>query len=278
MHHRTTTLSLAILAALTTNALAQPGGSGGRGGGRQGGTPPDPAQFIDRMMQNDTNGDGKLSRDELPGRFADRLFENGDANSDGFLDRAELEQAANNLAQRRPGSQRPGQQGDRQGRLNRPGNPDARTPRGDTRAAAAPAALNFEHGMDQAGRALRQLRRSQFDNASRVNDLRAIQAMQTGLMAAKGRVHEAPVADQAEKRYGDDMVTFRSDLRLSLIQAVMESLALEAAIIEGNAEAAKESLAMLLEVRNESHDAFQPEEEEEEDTIPEPTSVRPSDT
>jgi hypothetical protein len=82
-----TTLGLAVLASSTTLALAQPGGGGG--GGRPGG-PPDPQQFIDRMMQNDANGDGKLSRDEVPGRFAERMFDNNDANGDGFIDREEL--------------------------------------------------------------------------------------------------------------------------------------------------------------------------------------------
>lgn len=283
MHHNTTKiLGIAILAALTTTALAQGGGgrggSGGQGGGgRQGSTPPDPAQFIERMMANDANGDDKLSRDELPGRFAERMFDTSDTNGDGFVDRAELQTVAEGFAQRRASGQRPGQQGQPGQQPGvRPGAPEGVAPGQGRGPAVALGELDFEHGMDMTGRALRQLRRSPFDDESRPDDMRAIQAFQTGLLAAKGRVREVAMAPQAEARYGNDLVTYRSDLRLSLIQAVMESLALEAAVIEGDAAAAKESLAMLLEVRKESHEAFQPEDEDEDD-IPEPKSVLPSD-
>ena len=42
-----------------TREEAGVGGRGGRGGG-------DPAQMVDRWMENDANGDGKLSEDEVP--------------------------------------------------------------------------------------------------------------------------------------------------------------------------------------------------------------------
>ncbi len=110
-----TTLGLAVLASSTTLALAQPGGGGG--GGRPGG-PPDPQQFIDRMMQNDANGDGKLSRDEVPGRFAERMFDNNDANGDGFIDREELPEGGRGL--------RPVRAGRARARAWRPDSPDSR--------------------------------------------------------------------------------------------------------------------------------------------------------
>jgi hypothetical protein len=287
MHNPTATkLAVSILAALTTAAMAQPGGGGGRpggggGGGRQGG-PPDPAQFIDRMMENDANGDGKLSADELPGRFAERLFENGDANKDGFLDRAELQTAFDGFAQRRQEGQRPGQTGE-QDRQGRQGGADRRAPGSGGGAGGNAVAFNFETGMSQAGRALSGLRRSKFDDASRTSDLRLIQAVQSGLISAKSQAGNIPMAPQAEKRYGDDEVTYRSDFRLMMIQTIMETLALEAAVIEGDTAGAKESLEHLLAARSDSHDAFQPEEDdhdehEEETAIPEPNRVRPGTT
>ncbi|HMO64122.1 MAG TPA: EF-hand domain-containing protein, partial [Verrucomicrobiota bacterium] len=59
-------------------------GRGGRGGpGGMG----DPAQIVDRWMENDANGDGKLSEDEraeMPGFMAQALMR-ADADGDGVL-------------------------------------------------------------------------------------------------------------------------------------------------------------------------------------------------
>jgi Ca2+-binding EF-hand superfamily protein len=46
--------------------------------------------MVDRLFdENDNDGDGKLSRDEMPKR-AERLFDRADTNEDGFVDRSEL--------------------------------------------------------------------------------------------------------------------------------------------------------------------------------------------
>lgn len=50
-------------------------------------------QMIEQLMQNDKNGDGKLSADELPGPMAQQLIQNGDKNRDGALSKDELTQA-----------------------------------------------------------------------------------------------------------------------------------------------------------------------------------------
>jgi collagen type III alpha len=54
-----------------------PGGPGGPGGKR-----PD-------LMSFDKNGDGKLSREEAP-EWMQSFFDRVDTNSDGFIDRAEM--------------------------------------------------------------------------------------------------------------------------------------------------------------------------------------------
>ena len=90
-----------------------PGGPGGFSGGR-----PDPAQFVSRMMENDANKDGKLSEDELP-EFMRRGFARMDENSDGSVDKAELEAAARRFGEGRgPGG--PGGPGGERGNRERP--------------------------------------------------------------------------------------------------------------------------------------------------------------
>jgi hypothetical protein len=230
---------------------------------------PSPTEYADRMLRdNDANGDGKIAKDEMSGRFSDRLFEMGDTNQDGFLERPELEKVAEGFAERRrnagegvaPGQERP-----------QPG----------AERAAAFGQSGFEGSMRLAGRSLRQLRRSALDNDSRERDLELIQAIQSALVAAKGATAEVEMAPQAKETYGDDTGKFRTDLRLRLNQAVFEALAFEAAILEGDSAAAKESLEELIKVQQEGHDAFQPEEDEEEEEeageVPPPSRGRPAD-
>lgn len=68
-----------------------PMGPGGPGG--------DPARFVERMMENDKNGDGKLTAEELPGPMA-QMVQDGDKNGDGALDREELTAAVEEMNKR----------------------------------------------------------------------------------------------------------------------------------------------------------------------------------
>jgi Ca2+-binding EF-hand superfamily protein len=72
-----------------------------------GGPMGDPAQFAERMMQNDKNGDGKLTEDEVPA-FLRPMLQGADANGDGAIDRAELGTVAENMRNRFPGAGGPG--------------------------------------------------------------------------------------------------------------------------------------------------------------------------
>jgi Ca2+-binding EF-hand superfamily protein len=49
----------------------------------------DPTEMVTRMMTYDKNGDGKLSKEELPERIQG-LIQRADLNKDGFVDKEEL--------------------------------------------------------------------------------------------------------------------------------------------------------------------------------------------
>ena len=90
-------------------------GGGPRGGGQGG-----PGDFVSRLMENDKNKDGKLSKDEIPERMQ-RMVERLDGNADGVLDKSELQAAARRFGGggqrgRGPG----GNQGERPQRRQRP--------------------------------------------------------------------------------------------------------------------------------------------------------------
>ncbi len=108
---------------LTQDEMRPAFGPGGRDPGRPEGRGPDGAggggkrssEMVDTLMSFDKDGDGKLSKEEVPERMQG-LFARGDANSDGFLTREELTKMAESQA----GSTSP-QQGREEGRDRRLG-------------------------------------------------------------------------------------------------------------------------------------------------------------
>jgi Ca2+-binding EF-hand superfamily protein len=85
-------------------SLAEASSQGGPGGplgpGGPGGQFGDPNQMIDRLMQNDKNGDGKLTADELPGQMAQQMIRDGDKDGDGALSKVEITQAMQEMQNR----------------------------------------------------------------------------------------------------------------------------------------------------------------------------------
>jgi hypothetical protein len=86
---------------LSAEELRPAVGPGGRGGpGFGGGTP---TQILATFMAFDKDGDGKVSKAELPERFQN-LMATGDTNKDGFLDKDELTKIAETRASARGGT------------------------------------------------------------------------------------------------------------------------------------------------------------------------------
>jgi Ca2+-binding EF-hand superfamily protein len=83
-----------------TLAEVSPRGAAGPGG--PAGPAWDPTQFVDRLMEDDKNGDGNLSADEVTDTVRP-MIEGADQNGDGIFDRAELTAHVQNMRNRAPG-------------------------------------------------------------------------------------------------------------------------------------------------------------------------------
>ncbi len=80
-----------------------PGGERGERGGRSSGA----GGMMDRLMSQDKNEDGKLSKDEVDERMLP-MFDRLDSNSDGSIDKSEIEAAAARMGGSRGGRGGPG--------------------------------------------------------------------------------------------------------------------------------------------------------------------------
>ena len=87
-------------------------GEGGRGGREETGdtAPPSADEMVKTWMAFDKNGDGKLTRDEVPERMQG-VFDRADSNQDGVLTADEIRQNAQSQAA--PGGNRGGREGGR---------------------------------------------------------------------------------------------------------------------------------------------------------------------
>lgn len=214
----------------------QQGPGGQRPAGQRGG---DPAQMVDRVMQADANGDGKLSKEEMPPMLVERIWERADTNKDGFVDRVELEVVAKEGGMR-------GGQGGQAGQGSQGG-----------RGNAGGAAMNFEGAMKQANGAYKALRASALDAASLKTDLEAVQRLQMGLVGSKGTIASVPVSDAAKAKYGEDKAAYEKAFRKSLLASIMVSFEIEQAILDGDSAAAKAGLTKLHDTEESGHSLFQ---------------------
>ncbi|MFO0875426.1 MAG: EF-hand domain-containing protein [Phycisphaerales bacterium] len=231
-------------AAAPTQPPPPPGGPGGPGGAGRG--PIDPAQLIERIMESDTNKDGKLSKEEMSGPLGERIFERADTNHDGFIDREELVVFAKVEVESRAAGREGGRGGARGGQ---------------------PA--TFEGGMKQAGRAFNALKKSAFDRASRTGDLEAVQGLQSGLLAAKGQVSTVPMSEKAKAKFGSDKAAYETDFRRQLLKALGDAMALEVALLDDKSDAARAAFGRVVQAQDAGHLLFQEAEGDDDGGRPE---------
>lgn len=200
-----------------------------------------PSQLTSRLMRMDTDGDGRLSRDEVgETRFA-VAFDTADANGDGYLTKEEITLF---VQTRRPGGPQ-GARGDR---------PDVSPP---NEAAAKDPRQAFDEAMSIGGRALRGLRRTKFEADTFERDLDAVLALQTGLFEARRHLAAIPMSAAAREKFGGDEASYRRSFQRHLATSLLAGLQLEIAILDGDATAASEIVQRIVEDRNRSHDLFE---------------------
>ena len=204
------------------------------------------AQLIDRLMQGDANGDGKLSAEELPPAMSERLLGRADANSDGLIERSELDTAV-----------RDGVIG---ARGNRGGAGAGAGPAGDRMGAGGPS-QGVGGAMRQVGRAVRGLKESAFDAASRKSDLDLVQQAQMGLVGSKSNAAALRMSDSARGRFGEDRASFETAFRAQMLDAIAQSIELERALLAGNGDAARAAFAKMNTAQEAGHELFQPADE-----------------
>ena len=167
---------LAVLAACAwlvamPNAMAQPprGGPGGPGFGVGRGGPPGP-QFLERL---DKNGDGKLTKEEVPD-FAWQRLSRLDTNQDGVVSKDELVRAGSDNRPDASGDRRPPRDqsardrrdtGDQNARSRRPG-PAGPRPLASPSAQIAPCVPTRRTGLKNLTRLTRLTSADKADKAS----------------------------------------------------------------------------------------------------------------
>lgn len=102
------------------------GGGQGRPSGSAGGGRPGGGGGRGNLMDNDKDGDGKISKDEAPA-FMQQFFDRMDANSDGFIDQAEISKARQSRQRSGAGGGRPGGPGGSGGGPGGPGGSGGRS-------------------------------------------------------------------------------------------------------------------------------------------------------
>jgi len=195
-------------------------------------TPANADFIVKSLMRGDKNGDGKLSPEEIPPQIKDR-FGSIDANKDGLIDQDELSAFAK-TQDKSGGARRGGGQGQ-----------------------------NFEGAMKQINRGFTALEKSAFNAESKAQDLANVQMVEAGIVNAKGMISTVKMASQAKEKYGVDTVKYESDMRSQLLATLTVAMALENAVIRGDAAGAKELVAKLDQEEEEGHDMFKREENEE---------------
>lgn len=156
----------------------------------------------------------------------------------------------------------------RPGGRGMPVNPEQERPRQPGQGAPQ-AMMSFHDHMENAGRSFRGLGRAMRGaGAAEAADpamlWRSLDMLQFSLAGAKSRIEEVEMSDAAKAKFGEDRKAYQRALRVDLHAVIKEALALEEALIKGDAAAAGESARKLGDLQRDAHALFQPQDEDGE--------------
>ncbi|MHC4794518.1 MAG: EF-hand domain-containing protein [Planctomycetota bacterium] len=222
---------------------------GERPGANRGGRGGNPEMIADRMMRADADQDGRISTEEAAnGNGSGRFFTQADADGDGYVTRVEIIAFVESRAGNRPTGNRPTGRSDEMTRATQDA-PSATKPV-DPREA-------FHDAMEASGRALRSIRRAKFDDVTLATDLKAIRTLQMSLMTAKQHTASIPMSDAAKAKFGSDEKAYQAAFQIDMIKALLATLEVEQAALEGDVAKAKAAVKAIVVVRSDSHDLFE---------------------
>lgn len=117
----------------------------------------------------------------------------------------------------------------------------------------ADAIDRYMHDIDKA---LDRIEKVVGDPAKLDTTLKQIARLQTALVKSKTAAADIPMSTAAKAKYGDDEAAYRRDILMLFVDTLGQAVALEAAVLNGDAAAAKAALEKIDELEDRGHDEF----------------------
>lgn len=117
----------------------------------------------------------------------------------------------------------------------------------------------YHEAMQDAGGAFRDFRNAARDlqsESGRASAAEAAQKLAVALVTAIGYAEEVEIAPQSADTYGDDTAAYAKDMKLQLIESAKATLDMQAALLEGDVDAAREHFRAVQNAQRSGHRTF----------------------
>ena len=219
-------------------------GFGTREGGRRRGQRGDGNGFVRSFPLTaslDKDGNGEISESEIEGAVA--VLELLDKNNDGKLTREEIRPNRDQSRSKPP-----------IGGASNTLTPLSKIKNSDLEEAQA----EFIEHMEEAGFAVSALKELlEVDRSTKEGQITEIENLQVALFNSKVLVQLIPIAEDALKHHGGDVIKAREGIKKALLKSIDYTLKIEQYIIAGKRNSAIEYLGELIKIQRQSHRIYQ---------------------